>query len=98
MDLAKIERVYTSYAKIYDRVFGKVFHEGRQSVIRNLNVQPDEKILEVGIGTGLALPDVPPPLPDRRYRFLRRHAGSSEATSRGAADGPRTIAPNGCRR
>ena len=47
MDLAKVERVYTSYAKIYDRIFGKVFHEGRQSVIRNLNVQPDEKILEV---------------------------------------------------
>ena len=59
MDLAKVERVYTSYAKIYDRIFGKVFHEGRQSVIRNLNVQPDEKILEVGIGTGLALPMYP---------------------------------------
>ena len=59
MDLAKVERVYTSYAKIYDRIFGKVFHEGRQSVIRNLNVQPNEKILEVGIGTGLALPMYP---------------------------------------
>src|SRR4030066_356121 len=59
MDLAKIERVYTSYAGIYDRIFGKVFHEGRESAIRNLNVQPDEKILEVGIGTGLALPMYP---------------------------------------
>src|SRR5712692_160212 len=59
MDLAKVERVYTSYARIYDRIFGKVFNEGRQSVIRNLNVQPDEKILEVGIGTGLALPMYP---------------------------------------
>ena len=59
MDLAKIERVYTSYAGVYDRIFGKVFHEGRESVIRNLNVQPDEKILEVGIGTGLALPMYP---------------------------------------
>lgn len=59
MDLAKVERVYTSYAGIYDRIFGKVFHEGRESAIRNLNVQPDEKILEVGIGTGLALPMYP---------------------------------------
>ena len=59
MDLAKIERVYTSYAKIYDSVFGKVFHEGRQSIIQNLNVQPHEKILEVGVGTGLALPMYP---------------------------------------
>ncbi len=59
MDLAKVERVYTSYAGIYDRIFGKVFHEGRESVIRNLDVQPDEKILEVGVGTGLALPMYP---------------------------------------
>ena len=43
MNLEKVERVYTSYAKIYDRVFGKVFHEGRQSVIQNLNAQRDEK-------------------------------------------------------
>ncbi len=59
MDPNKIERVYTSYAGFYDKVFGKVFHEGRESAIRNLNVQPDEHILEVGVGTGLALPMYP---------------------------------------
>jgi phosphatidylethanolamine/phosphatidyl-N-methylethanolamine N-methyltransferase len=59
MDLNKIERVYTTYAGFYDRVFGRVFHEGRESVIRNLDVQPDEHILEVGVGTGLALPMYP---------------------------------------
>ncbi len=59
MDLKKIERVYTSYAGVYDQIFGKVFHEGRESAIRNLNVQPNEHILEVGVGTGLALPMYP---------------------------------------
>ena len=59
MDLKKIERVYTSYAGVYDQIFGKVFHEGRESIIRNLNVQPNEHILEVGVGTGLALPMYP---------------------------------------
>ena len=59
MDLNKIERVYTSYAGFYDQIFGRVFHEGRESVIRNLDVQPDEHILEVGVGTGLALPMYP---------------------------------------
>jgi phosphatidylethanolamine/phosphatidyl-N-methylethanolamine N-methyltransferase len=59
MDLKKVERVYTSYAGVYDRIFGKVFHEGRESAIRNLNVQPDERVLEVGVGTGLALPMYP---------------------------------------
>ncbi|MEQ1626002.1 MAG: methyltransferase domain-containing protein [Nitrospira sp.] len=59
MDLKKVERVYTSYAGVYDQIFGKVFHEGRESAIRNLNVQPNEQILEVGVGTGLALPMYP---------------------------------------
>ena len=59
MDLNKIERVYTSYAGFYDQIFGKVFHEGRESAIRKLNVQPNEQILEVGVGTGLALPMYP---------------------------------------
>jgi phosphatidylethanolamine/phosphatidyl-N-methylethanolamine N-methyltransferase len=59
MDLHKVERVYTSYANVYDKIFGKVFHEGRESAIRNLNVQPNERVLEVGVGTGLALPMYP---------------------------------------
>ena len=59
MDSDKIERVYTTYAGFYDKVFGKVFHEGRESALRNLNVQPGEQVLEVGVGTGLALPMYP---------------------------------------
>ncbi len=59
MDLQKVERVYTSYAGVYDAIFGRVFHEGRESAIRNLNVQPEERILEVGVGTGIALPMYP---------------------------------------
>jgi len=59
MDRDKIERVYTTYAGFYDQVFGKVFQEGRESAIRNLNVQPGEHVLEVGVGTGIALPMYP---------------------------------------
>lgn len=59
MDRDKIERVYTTYAGFYDHVFGKVFQEGRESAIRNLNVQPGEMVLEVGVGTGIALPMYP---------------------------------------
>lgn len=59
MDRDKIERVYTTYAGFYDQVFGKVFQEGRESAIRNLNVQPGESVLEVGVGTGIALPMYP---------------------------------------
>jgi phosphatidylethanolamine/phosphatidyl-N-methylethanolamine N-methyltransferase len=59
MDLEKIERVYTNYAGVYDHIFGRIFHESRESAVKRLNVTPGERILEVGVGTGLALPLYP---------------------------------------
>jgi phosphatidylethanolamine/phosphatidyl-N-methylethanolamine N-methyltransferase len=59
MDLEKVERVYTGYAGVYDQIFGRIFHESRESAVRKLNVKPGERILEVGVGTGLALPLYP---------------------------------------
>lgn len=55
MDLKKVERVYTSYARVYDHIFGRIFHESRESAVRSLAPRPGERILEVGIGTGIAL-------------------------------------------
>ncbi len=55
MDLKKVERVYTSYARVYDHIFGRIFHESRESAVRSLGAQAGERILEVGIGTGIAL-------------------------------------------
>jgi phosphatidylethanolamine/phosphatidyl-N-methylethanolamine N-methyltransferase len=54
-----IERAYASYAGVYDRVFGKVFQNSREAVVRNLKVAPGERVLEVGVGTGLCLPLYP---------------------------------------
>jgi phosphatidylethanolamine/phosphatidyl-N-methylethanolamine N-methyltransferase len=59
MDLHKVERVYSNYAGVYDQIFGRIFHESRESAVRRLNVKPGERILEVGVGTGLALPLYP---------------------------------------
>ena len=60
MDLQKVERVYSNYAAVYDHIFGRIFHESRESAVRRLNILPDEQILEVGVGTGLTLPLYPP--------------------------------------
>jgi phosphatidylethanolamine/phosphatidyl-N-methylethanolamine N-methyltransferase len=59
MDPQKIERVYTGYAKVYNRIFGTVFQRSREAAIRDLDVQPGERVLEVGVGTGLCLPLYP---------------------------------------
>lgn len=59
MDLQKVERVYSNYAGVYDQIFGRIFHESRESAVRRLDVKPQERILEVGIGTGLSLDAYP---------------------------------------
>ena len=97
MDLHKVERVYTSYAGIYDKIFGKVFHEGRESAIRNLNVQPQERILEVGVGTGIALPMYPRHCEIVAIDFQKACWRSQKADGR-ASNGPCDTTPHGCRR
>lgn len=59
MDLAKVERVYSNYASVYDQIFGRIFHESRESAVRQLKPAIGERILEVGVGTGLSLPLYP---------------------------------------
>jgi phosphatidylethanolamine/phosphatidyl-N-methylethanolamine N-methyltransferase len=59
IDREQIERVYSNYAGVYDKVFGRVFQGSREAVVRNLKVAPGERVLEVGVGTGLCLPLYP---------------------------------------
>jgi phosphatidylethanolamine/phosphatidyl-N-methylethanolamine N-methyltransferase len=59
MDRRKIERVYSNYARVYDRIFGGIFQRSREAAIRELRVAPRERVLEVGVGTGLCLPFYP---------------------------------------
>lgn len=49
---------YTLYAPVYDRIAGRLV-EGRRRAIELLNVQPGERVLIVGCGTGLDLELLP---------------------------------------
>jgi phosphatidylethanolamine/phosphatidyl-N-methylethanolamine N-methyltransferase len=59
MDAARIERVYSAYSRIYDRIFGKVFQDSREVLASSLELRPGSQVLEVGVGTGLVLPLYP---------------------------------------
>lgn len=50
-----VEGVYDKLAKVYDLTFGPTLHPGRLEAIQRMNIQPGERVLEVGVGTGINL-------------------------------------------
>lgn len=56
MDIASIRKAYGFYAPIYNYIFGRIVGEGRREAVNALPSQPGERILEIGVGTGLSLP------------------------------------------
>lgn len=57
MDLESVRRAYRRYAPVYDVVFGPWFRVGRQRTVRTVNQLSPANLLEVGVGTGLSLPE-----------------------------------------
>jgi phosphatidylethanolamine/phosphatidyl-N-methylethanolamine N-methyltransferase len=55
-----VEGVYDKLAKVYDLIFGPTLHPGRLQAIERMNIQPGERVLEVGVGTGINLSLYPP--------------------------------------
>ena len=54
-----VEKVYNTYSRFYDFIFGKVFESGRERAPYLLDIRPGMNLLEVGVGTGLSLPMLP---------------------------------------
>ena len=61
---ADVLAAYSRWAPIYDAVFALPFLTGRRAVARLVNRLPSGRILEAGVGTGVALPRY-----DRRHRI-----------------------------
>jgi phosphatidylethanolamine/phosphatidyl-N-methylethanolamine N-methyltransferase len=55
MDNASVITAYKRYARNYDRLFRWILDPGRRIAVEKMNCLPGEKVLEVGVGTGLSL-------------------------------------------
>lgn len=56
LDADDVRAAYRRWARIYDASFGSISALGRRRAIEAVNRLPGERVLEVGVGTGLALP------------------------------------------
>ena len=66
LDADGVRDAYRRWAGVYDAVFGGVSAYGRRRAVEEVNRLPGTRVLEVGVGTGLALP---------RYRGDKRVVG-----------------------
>jgi len=48
-------KIYSLYSHFYDSLFGAIFHPGHRAASELMNIQSGERVLEVGIGTGMSL-------------------------------------------
>jgi len=55
MDEQSVVTAYRRLSRQYDRFFGPVFEQGREVAVRKMDCQPGDRVLKVGVGTGLSL-------------------------------------------
>ena len=84
LDADAVRNAYRRWAGVYDGVFGTVSAAGRRMAVAAANQAEGERVLEVGVGTGLALPhyrpgkrvtgiDLSPDMLDRARTRVARH-------------------------
>ncbi|ATR21260.1 Phosphatidylethanolamine N-methyltransferase [Roseomonas mucosa] len=56
LDASSVRDAYRRWAGVYDALFGGVSAFGRKRAVAAVNRLPGARVLEVGVGTGLALP------------------------------------------
>ncbi|WP_291299019.1 class I SAM-dependent methyltransferase [Elioraea sp.] len=89
LDAQAVRDAYRRWAGVYDTVFGFISAPGRMRAVAAINALPAERVLEVGVGTGLALPHY---TPAKRVTGIDLSPEMLEVARRRAQDGmPATI-------
>ena len=52
---AFVEAVYDKVSVVYDLTYGPTLHPGRLQAIERMGIKPGDRVLEVGVGTGINL-------------------------------------------
>ena len=55
MNEAETSRIYDLWAKFYDATFGRLVHKRQMRAVEELRPEPGQRILDIGIGTGMTL-------------------------------------------
>jgi phosphatidylethanolamine/phosphatidyl-N-methylethanolamine N-methyltransferase len=54
-DVARVQRTWTRLAPVYDMIYGAMLQPGRRRAVARMVLGPGDRVLEVGVGTGMGL-------------------------------------------
>jgi len=55
LELESVKRIYNGYSNVYDALFKRFFYPRIRHAIESMDIKSGERVLDVGVGTGLSL-------------------------------------------